>query len=159
MLGCDSTSAFRGKGKAKPWKILQENPNFAKSFCDLGKSSTLSEDLVVSLNVFVCLLYGDTSSRTVNECRYVLLKAGKCSDESLPPNCDSLLKHIERANLQAATWKRCLSPQLQLFPPVGNGWKLSDGQLEVLWMTRSSAPDSLLLWLRKLPKQERRKHK
>ena len=135
MLGCDSTSAFRGKGKAKPWKIFQENPNYAKSFCDLEKSSTLSEDLVVSLNVFVCSLYGDTSSRTVNECRYVLFKARKCSD--------SLLKHIERANLQAATWKRCLSPQLQLFPPVGNGWKLSDGQLEVLWMTRPSAPDSL----------------
>ena len=37
LLGCNSTSAFRGKGKAKPWKILQENPNFAKSFCDLGK--------------------------------------------------------------------------------------------------------------------------
>ena len=132
IVGCDSTSAFHGKGKAKPWRILQENPNLAKSFSDLGKSSTPPEDLVISLNVFVCLLYGKKSSQTVNECRYVLFKAGKCSDGSLPPTCDSLLKHIERANLQAATLKRCLSPQLQLASPVGNGWKSSDGQLEVL---------------------------
>lgn len=143
LIGCDSTSAFRGKGKAKPWKILQDNPDFVQSFCDLGKSSTLSQDLVMSLNVFVCLLYGDKSSKTVDECRYNLFKAGKCSDETLPPNCDSLLKHIERANLQAAAWSRCLYTQSQLFPPVGNGWRLSNGQLEIVWMTRPSAPDSL----------------
>ena len=53
-----------GKGKAKPWKILQDNPNF-----DLGKSSTQSQDLVMSLNVFVCFLYGDKSSKTADECR------------------------------------------------------------------------------------------
>ena len=97
----------------------------------------------MSLNVFVCLLYSDKSSKTVDECRYSLFKAGKCSDEALPPNCDSLQKHIERANLQAAAWSRCLSPQSQLFPPAGNGWRLSDGKLEIVWMTHPSAPDSL----------------
>ncbi|CAB4000504.1 Hypothetical predicted protein [Paramuricea clavata] len=69
VSGCDSTSVFCGKGKAKPWKIFQDNTDFVQSFCDLGKSSTLSQDLVMSLNVFVCLLYGD------NECRYSLFKA------------------------------------------------------------------------------------
>ena len=120
----------------KPWKILQENPNFVQSFCDLGKSSILSEDLVISLNAFVCLLYGDKSSKTADECTYALFKAGKCSDDTLPPNYDSLQQHIKRANLQAAAWNRCLSPQLQLPPPVSNGWKLTDGQLEIPWMTR-----------------------
>ena len=28
--------------------------------------------------------------------------------------------------------------------PVGNGWRMSEGQLETHWMTRNSAPDSLL---------------
>ncbi|CAB4017441.1 Hypothetical predicted protein [Paramuricea clavata] len=69
VSGCDSTSVFCGKGKAKPWKILQDNRDFVQSFCDLGKSSTLSQDLVMSLNVFVCLLYGDKSSKTIDECR------------------------------------------------------------------------------------------
>ena len=101
------------------------------------------QDLVISLNAFVCLLYSDKSSKTADECRYTLFKAEKCSDETLPPNCDSLQQHIKRVNLQAAAWNRCLSPQLQLSPPVSNGWKLTDGQLEILWMTCFSAPDSL----------------
>jgi hypothetical protein len=33
--------------------------------------------------------------------------------------------------------------QSQFLPPVGNGWRLSDGQLEIVWVTRPSAPDSL----------------
>ena len=55
---------------------------------------------------------------------------------ALPPNCDSLLKQIERANLQASTWNRYLSPQLYLPTAVENEWRLSDGQLEVVWTTR-----------------------
>lgn len=144
LIGCDSTSAFHGKGKGKPWKILQEHLKFVESFSQLGRSFIISEDLVISLNSFVCLLYGDKISTNVDDCRYILFKSGKCSDDALPPNCDSLLKHIERANLQAAAWNRCLSPQLQLPPAPGNGWRLSDGQLEIIWMTRPSAPDSLL---------------
>ena len=56
----------------------------------------------------------------------------------------SLLKHIERANLQAAAWNCCLSPQLRLPPAAGNGWRLLNERLEIVWMTRPSAPDSLL---------------
>ena len=58
------------------------------------------------------------------------------------PNRDSLLKHIERVNQQPLAWNQCLSCELQLPPPAGNGWKLSDGQLEIVWSTIPSAPDS-----------------
>lgn len=54
------------------------------------------------------------------------------------------MMHIKRANYQATAWKRCLSRQLELPTPVDHGWKLSEGQLEIHWMTRPSAPDSLL---------------
>ena len=33
---------------------------------------------------------------------------------------------------------------LQLPPPAGNRWRLSDGQLEIVWSTLPSAPDSLI---------------
>ena len=98
----------------------------------------------MSLGEFVCLLYGDKISTTVDECRYQLFKSGKYSNEALPPNGDSLQQHIKRANFQSLAWNRCLSAQLQLPPAVGNGWSLKDGQLEIMWMTRPSAPESLL---------------
>lgn len=123
---------------------MQEHPTFVETFSDLGRSSAIPENLVSSLNAFVCSLYGDKASTNVNDCRYNLFKSGKCSDDALPPNRDSLLKHIERVNQQALAWNKCLSCQLQLPPPAGNGWRLSDGQLEILWSTLPSAPDSLI---------------
>lgn len=147
-IGCDSTSAFRGKGKEKPWQTLKGNLEFVKTFSELGRSATMSDDMVISLNKFVCLMYGDKAAASVDECRYNLFKSGKCSDDTLPPNGDSLLQHIQRANLQATAWNRCLSPQQQLPPAVGNGWKMEEGQLEIVWVTRASAPGSLIEFVR-----------
>ena len=121
-----------------------QHPEFSAAFSRLGHLP-IDGDLVNLLNKFVCLLYGDDVSNSVDGCRYSLFKAGKCSDEDLLPNSDCLNHHIARSNYQAASWNRCLSPMLQLPPAVDNGWQLeSDGQLQVLWMTRPSAPDSLL---------------
>ena len=58
---------FNGKGKGKPWKTLQEHPEFIESFSTLGSSSDISEDLMISLNRFVCLLYGDKASTSVDD--------------------------------------------------------------------------------------------
>ncbi len=120
------------------------NPRFVEIFSQLGGSAEVSEELLVSLGTFVCLLYGDQTSTCVDECRYQLFKSGKCSDDALPPDSDSLRQHIERANFQALAWNRCLLARLQLPPAAGNGWKLTDGQLEIVWKTRPSAPESLL---------------
>lgn len=120
------------------------HPKFRQTFSLLGNLEKVSQDLINSLNKFVCLLYNDEVSTHIDECRYSLFKSGKCSDETLPPNFDSLLKHIERANFQANIWNRCLSPNLNLPPPENNGWLISNGQLEIAWMTKPAAPDSLL---------------
>lgn len=52
--------------------------------------------------------------------------------------------HIERSNYQAYIWNKCLLPKMRLQPPCGNGWLIEDDQLKVLWMTRPSAPDTLI---------------
>ena len=117
---------------------------FVETFCNFGRSSIIPENLVTSLNTFVCFLYGDKASTNVDDCRYNLFKSGKSSDDALPPNRDSLVKHIERVNQQAFARNNCLSSMLQLPPPAGNGWRLSDGQLEIVWSTLPSAPDSLI---------------
>ena len=121
------------------------SPEFAKCFSKLGKDFPPSEDLVDELNKFACLMYGDKTSTNVNECRYELFKSGKCSDDVLPPTCDSLVQHINRANFQAASWCECLSAEVNLPSPVGNGWTLkNDDELEITWMTRPPAPQSLI---------------
>lgn len=144
FLGCDSTSAFLGKGKAKPWKILNDYPEFKESFCKLGQSFPVSQDLVTASNRCVCLLYGNTISTDLDDCRYRLFISGKYGSDALPPNSDCLLKHIERANLQAACWSQSLTRQQNLPSAVDNGWKLINGQLEIDWMSRAVAPDMFL---------------
>ena len=36
--GCDSTSAFKGKGKVKPMKVMQQKPKFVTAFTKLGEN-------------------------------------------------------------------------------------------------------------------------
>ena len=108
-------------------------------FSKLGRDFPPSDDLVHELNKFTCLLCDDKASTTADECRYALFKSGKCSDDVLPPTCDSLIQHIYRANFQAASWYQCLSPEVDLPSPVGNGWTLDNNELEITWMTRPPA--------------------
>jgi hypothetical protein len=70
--GCDTTSAFHGKGKLKPWQVLMQHPKFAPVFARLG-NLPIDDDIEESLNEFVCLLYGDTISKNVDECRYNII--------------------------------------------------------------------------------------
>ena len=89
-------------------------------------------------------MYGDKVSYDVNQCTFALFKTGKSSDDVLPPTCDSLAQHINRANFQAAIWRGCLQPQICIPEADGKGCKLTNDQLCVVWMTIPPAPDSLL---------------
>ena len=121
------------------------SPEFVKRFSKLGRDFPPSEDLVDELNKFTCLMYGDKTLTNVNECRYELFKSGKCSDDALPPTCDSLVQHINRANFQTASLCECLSAEVNVPSPVGNGWTIkNDDELEITWMTRLPAPQSLI---------------
>ena len=131
------------KGKLQHGKYLSAIRNSLIPFHCLAAVSLLLTTLSGSLRSLP-VLYGDKRSSSVNECRYALFKAGKCSDEVLPPTGDSLLKHVERANYQAGTWSRCLTAKMTIPSPIGNGWQLSNEGIEIHWMTHHPAPDSLL---------------
>ncbi|CAB4024925.1 Hypothetical predicted protein [Paramuricea clavata] len=57
FTSCDSVSAIYGKGKAKPLKFVQQNPTFCSAFQALGENFTVSEEMVNSLEAFICALY------------------------------------------------------------------------------------------------------
>ena len=69
FTGKDTTSAFKGKGKKGPLKILQSNPRYQNTFKMLGEDWTVSEALYQELEAFVCLMYGYPRLRDINMVR------------------------------------------------------------------------------------------
>ena len=65
-------------------------------------------------------------------------------DEHVPPNKDSLLEHIQRANFQSAIYKRSLQQRPDIPSPVDYGWKLHDNELEIDGMNMQPAQESIL---------------
>ena len=144
FTGCDSVSGFHGKGKVKPAKLLQKK-KYQALFSDLGKDFDVTDDLLISLEKFVCDLYRQVDSKGVNEARYRLFCLGTHAEKRLPPNQDSLQKHILRANYQSAIWKRCLEQDPEIPPPHGYGWsKNSDGELAIDWGDLPPAPKEVM---------------
>ena len=124
FTGCDSTSSFKGKGKLKPLHLMMQSPRFLSTFKDLGQSWNLTSQQYRDLEVFVCSMYGQKTD-SVDQARHGLFcLTGKC-DFTLPPNRDSLVLHSQRANYQAAIWRRSLVARQYAPSPVGHGWKLS----------------------------------
>lgn len=105
FTGCDTVSAFAGKGKRGTLKILKTNADARRAFLEFGKSWTVSEDLLILLEKFTCSMYMPVGNNTtcVNDARYELFcaKNGEVESHQLPPCKDSLRKHILRANYQA----------------------------------------------------------
>ena len=56
FTGCGSTSAFAGKGKIRPLRLLQKIVRYAQSFGCLGTSSALSSDLCEELEALTCMI-------------------------------------------------------------------------------------------------------
>ena len=117
FTGCDSTSAFKGKGKVKPIKLLLKSDKYIDAFSKLGTSWEFDNSNMDTIEMFVCALYGNTRIRKVNELRYVILQR-KCGGDkafkksanfdlsALPPYLDCLEQHVKRANYQVAIWKQ-----------------------------------------------------
>ena len=134
--GCDSVSAFSGRGKLATLKLVKENVNFQEAFQQLGQDWTLSAALLTTLEMFTCRLYmAQTDISEVNVMRYQLfrIKDGNVDSSQLPPCKDSLKMHAVRANYQAAIWQRSMTSKPTIQSPVdSNGWNLDDeGQLAV----------------------------
>ncbi len=106
-IGCDIVSALAGKGKAIALKLLTINREIQDIFLQLGQMWDLSRELMGILQAFTCILYAPKASSTkVNDLRYDIFcaKRGEIESHMLPPCRDCLVKHVHRANYQAAIW-------------------------------------------------------
>ncbi|KAG5895991.1 hypothetical protein JTB14_005097 [Gonioctena quinquepunctata] len=57
FTGCDTVSAFAGKGKAAALKLLRTHKQFAIAMSRLGDSLDVSDETNIVLETFVCRLY------------------------------------------------------------------------------------------------------
>ena len=147
FTGCDTVSAFAGRGKVSGYRIVSRSAEFQGIFQQLGTEWDLSDHLYCSLEKFTCSVYcSNPGTSDINELRYRLfcLKRGDVESNQLPPCRDMLRKHSQRANYQAAVWKRCLERCPVIPPPEGAGWCTEDEKLVVDWMGGQPAPQAVL---------------
>ena len=111
FTGCDSTSAFKGKGKTKPLGLMMESEAFCSAFIALGCGWEVPDDILPDVEKCVCTLYGQKDAAGVNAARYNLFRL-TCRSEALPLNQDCLKHHLARANYQIAIHRRALNGSL-----------------------------------------------
>jgi hypothetical protein len=151
FTGCDTVSAFAGRGKIRALNLVKNSDDYQKLFEEVGLNWTVSNELFAGLERFTCELYSIKNTTSVNDCRYRLFcaKNGEIDSHQLPPAQDCLELHIRRANYQAAIWRRSLQANDDTPSPHGHGWLLKqsdDGQdgLEIEWMKGLPAPMAVL---------------
>ena len=159
FTGCDSASAFKGKGKVKAIKLMLKDDQALKAAAALGNDWTLSEDVIDGLQRLTCQLYGMRRIDNVNTCRYMKLTSVCCPDDLnaihptkkfdtafIPPAYVSFVEHCKRANFEAAKWKRShiQFPLIQR-PYADNGWHLDENHiLHPVWFTGSMLPQTVI---------------
>ena len=147
FTGCDSVSAFSGKGKLSALKLTKQHRQYMEIFQELGTEWEVSDELFAGLQDFTCLMYSTKPETSdVDELRYRLFcaKKGNLESSQLPPCADTLRKHCDRANYQAAIWRRSLQSRPQVPSPVSHGWSLEEGRLTMDWMSGEPAPVAVL---------------
>ena len=146
FTGCDTVSAFSGKGKVKPLHLMLKHSYYIDLFATIGKEPDLSEDLFEIVQQFVCEIYGYKEKNT-NIVRYKLYaaKQGHLDPKSIPPCSDSLRMHAARATYQVYVWRNCLKRHPEIPSPVGFGWDQNEiGDFMIKWNTVNPAPDEVL---------------
>ena len=141
--GCDSVSPFSGKGKKNLVKLCKQSDSACQIMTMVGKTFS-TDDVLHGIEEIVSQMYGKSGILEVDECRYSLFASKQSQSHCIPLCRDALKWHTFRANYQTAIWRRALEQTPQLPSPEGHGWKIKEGQIDILWTTLPPAPDALL---------------
>ena len=74
FTGCDTTSAFRGKGKKSAWQVWEVFPDVTEVFSRLSSMpDSVTDNDMEMLEAFVCIMYDRaTCTFKVNDARFEL---------------------------------------------------------------------------------------
>jgi hypothetical protein len=161
FTGCDTVSAFVGKGKKRLFDLMCKESRHVLAFKVLGSSATdIPNAFESDLEKFVCSMYGCPKGTNTGAVRYQLFQSrygarmsqlfssGSVSGVDLsllPPAAGCLRCHVKRANFQSYIWTHAHIRNPVLPSPVGCGWRLvGDGELQIDWNEESIMPQSLI---------------
>ena len=83
LTGCDTTSAFKRRGKKTGLQLLQSNSQLRDGIQRLSGTFNVSDDLFTVCETFVCQLYG-SKTNSINDCRYDLFSVKGAQGDNLP---------------------------------------------------------------------------
>ena len=145
LTGCDSVSAFVGKGKANALKMVMKKEGNRSLISHLGERVPPNDEVLKDVEEFVCKLYDVSAGNDVNETRYKMFcKSKNLQSYQLPPTRASLVNHTKRANYQCYIWKHALEEDFVIPSPDGQGWKLNGQILEIVWCNLAPAPEDVM---------------
>ena len=150
--GCDTTSAFNGKGKKSVWQAWHVYEDITETFVYLASHPfqllDVDDDHFKKIERLTVILYDKTSPlRYINDTRSELFGHKNRAMDKLPPTNDALLQHVRRAVYQAGIWKTSTQIQLLIPSPHDFAWtKISDSWVRV-WVTipEASGADQMFL--------------
>jgi len=137
ITGCDTVSAFQGKGKKSAWSTWNSYPALTQALCNLQTAgSVIQQRDVVVVERFVVIMYDRTSDcLTLDSTRKHLFTKKSRTLDLLPPTSDAFLQHVIRAVHQALCWLQSLEKQPTAYDPSHWGWTRQADRWTPLWMT------------------------
>ena len=136
ISGCDTTSAFWGKGKTSFWQAWMAFKEVTDTLVYLA--SHPFEPLDSNCENFrkIVLVYDKTStSLSINQTRRELFCLKNVTMERMPPTQNALLQHTKRAVYQAFIWVTSTQVQQMIPSPSDYGWGQVDNVWSPLWLT------------------------
>ena len=138
--GCDTTSAFSGKGKKSTWRAWQAYDDATEIFVSLAKHPFQQLDVdcqqFQKLERLTVKVYDKSSPLcSINQVRKELFCHGNRAMERLPPTQDALLQHIKRAVYQTGIWATSTQSHQLIPPPHNFGGTKEPGSWVPVWLT------------------------
>ena len=136
VTGCDTVSAFAGRGKKTAWDIWRVYPEITSTFQYMSSCpESVSPEVLLQIERYVVLLYSKTSAAaTVNSARSELFAKGARALENIPPTHWALIEIVKRAAYQAGyVWGQTLIAQPELPSPAIWGWEKSQDGWTPKW--------------------------
>ena len=140
LTGCDTTSAFRGKGKKSAWQAWQAFEEVTDTFVHLSlhpfEDLNADSSYFTAIERFIVVLYDRTSPLSlVNDAREELFCKRNRSVDRLPPTQDALLQHTRRSLYQAGIWTTSTQGQQVVPSPEEFSWTKSSSTWIPVWIT------------------------
>ena len=103
VKGCDTVSAFFGRGKKGAYETWKSFPPVSASFGQLSaRPDSISGADFEMIGKFFILLYSRTCpASSIHEARQLLFSQGTRTLDNIPPTEDALLQHVKREAYQA----------------------------------------------------------